>query len=189
MFAGALAGLLVALVVFGVGARYGKSRVPAASNLAGRGGFGAVGFPGANGVPGATGANTGAPTASDLAQIFGQSAGTQSSASVNTSTANGSESAAVIQGAITAVTATALTVKALDGTTMTFTLAPTTPIGKRAAVDPAGLSVGQTIEVRSKPGEAGVAEEIILGDLVERTTGPSPTTTTVDPGLGGLLPG
>jgi hypothetical protein len=192
LFAGVLAGLVSLLVVFGVGARYGKSNAPAST--AGRGGFGAGGF-GAAGF-GPTGANgaTGAPTAEQLAQIFGQgSGGATPGVRSSTTGANTGKGGEVVQGTIVSVTAGELTVARADGSMATIALTAQTPIGKRTTATRTDLVVGQRVDVYTTTDEAVAASEIMIGELISKdsvnSTAAPATPTTVDPGLGGLLPG
>jgi hypothetical protein len=170
----------VALTVFGVGVRFGKARVGATSTdlFSGRGGF-----------PGA-GAGGGRPTSDQLSQIFGQP-----SQGVAAVTAGESGSGApkpaleARQGKITAVDGSSVTIERSDGTSVLITLTPDTPIGRRSSVDAKALVVGTFVEVTSS-GDPAKATEILTGDLVTiaNSTGSVETTTTIDAGLGGLLP-
>ena len=191
LFAGVLAGLVLGLVIFGVGARYGRSNAP--TSAAGRGGFGGLGaggFGGAGtGAP--TGAN-GAPTAEQLAQIFGQnSAGAP--ATPASSSPTGGDSEDLLRGTIVALTADQLTLKRADGSTVKVALSSTTPVGRRTSATRSDLVVGQPVEVRTTTNDPSSASEITVGQLVPRevvdSTATATASTTIDPGLGGLLPG
>ena len=183
LFAGVLTGVVLGLVIFGVGARYGRSNAP--TSVSGRGGFGGFGGVGTGAAAGATGA----PTAEQLAQIFGQNS-TGAGATPASSSATGAIGEDLVRGTIVALTADSLTLKKADGSTVQVALAATTPIGRRTIATRSELVIGQPVEVRTTTTNSS-ASEITVGQLVK---GESPasiatTTTTIDPGLGGLLPG
>jgi hypothetical protein len=136
-------------------------------------------------VAGAPGAGAGnGPTRDQLAQIFGQG----DSGAANSPAAPAPSSAPILRGKLIASDASSLTIQQSDGTSVTVTFESTTPIGRRSVVPATELIVGADVEVTT--GDAPSAKEILIGDLVDRTPASTPpaTTTTVDPGLGGLLP-
>ncbi len=180
LFAGVLTGVVLGLVIFGVGARYGRSNAP--TSVSGRGGFGGVGT-------GAAAGATGAPTAEQLAQIFGQNS-TGAGATPASSSATGAIGEDLVRGTIVALTADSLTLKKADGSTVQVALTATTPIGRRTIATRSELVIGQPVEVRTTTTNSS-ASEITVGQLVKRESPASiaTTTTTIDPGLGGLLPG
>jgi hypothetical protein len=183
------------LSLFGVGVRFGKSRVPVSANPfggraggSGAGGLGA-GLPGGGG--GLVGGGGAGPSAEQLAQIFGQANPPTGAAA--TSDVPEAVTPKTTRGVVTAITDTSVTIKALDGTTVTIALNAKTAFGQRSTVDRASVEVGQSVEATED--FDGAARELTVGDLVDRSepsAKPSAatleTTTTIDPSLGGLLP-
>ncbi len=187
LFAGVLTGLVLGLVIFGVGARYGRSNAP--TSVPGRGGFGGLGAGGLGGVgTGAPAGANGAPTAEQLAQIFGQNSAGAGATPASSSATGGGED--LVRGTIVALTADSLTLKKADGSTVQVALTATTPIGRRTIATRSELVMGQPVEVRTTTTNSS-ASEITVGQLVkgESPASTATTTTTIDPGLGGLLPG
>jgi hypothetical protein len=168
----------VSLTVFGAGVKFGKSgSTTTANQFGGRGGF-----------PGAGNGGTG-PTRDQLAQVFGQGATTSApgvAAAVD-------KAPKVLQGKVTALDATTITLQLTDGTPVTVKFDGDTRIGRRSLADASALLVGSVIEI-TQSNDAATATEIVTGDLVDRTTTKTSKSlaetvpTTADPGLGGLLP-